>query len=309
MILFILLTSLIYVLIPDQAFAWGPGAHMDYALHALAHIATLAPLAKRVLKKYPDHFLYGNIAADIIFGKKYAGKDYHCHNWDVARPLLKSAKSDKQKAFMLGYLSHLSVDIIAHNFFVPYKIIRSYRAMTLRHTYWEMRYDTHMNPEVWGVLERLSKQNFEEHDQLLENGLKKALFSWKTNKKIFNSVMTLSRMKKWRQASILLTKNSKFAFEANHVQVYKKLCYASILDFLRHPESAKCFQADPSGHLKLLYARETVKSFRRLTRKKLLKDTDIESIMPLIQKRLKASIYRPAFLPDISDLFLAKEQL
>src|SRR5262249_46682641 len=117
MVLYGLFVLIVYLLLPATAYAWGPGAHMSYALYPLANAAVLAPSIRALLKKHAETFLYGTIAADIILGKKFAGELYHCHHWDVALPLLDRAEDDRERAFIYGYLGHLSVDTVAHNFF------------------------------------------------------------------------------------------------------------------------------------------------------------------------------------------------
>jgi len=299
MIWLALMVFLVNFLIPDTVYAWGPGAHIDYALNGLTHLATLAPFVKKLLAKYPKDFLYGNIAADIILGKKFAGELYHCHNWEVARPILDKAVHDNQRAFVLGYLSHLSVDIVSHNYFVPYKMIRSYETLTLRHTYWEMRYDIKMNPRAWDVLEELAQDKFLEHDKLLASTLKRALFSFKTTKRIFNSLMMLQRMKRWRRAAQILASNSQYVLTDLDVKEYKRLCHESMLDFLCHPDAAQCFGVDPSGKLKLLYAKETIKNLRHFTKNKLMNREQANQFIQLVKKKLKQGIYQPVELPEV----------
>lgn len=245
MLLYGLLVLFVYFLLPSTAHAWGPGAHLTYALHALANIAVLAPPIRSLLKKYPDTFLYGTIAADIILGKKFAGELYHCHNWEVAFKLLDRAKEEREQAFIYGYLGHLSVDTVAHNFYVPYKIIRSYEALTLRHTYWEMRFDLKMDSKVWKTLEEVAQQDYLELDHFLENSLKRSLFSFKTNKKIFDSLLLVQRMNKWRKAAELLTKVSSYELEDKEVQEFKQLCFEVLIEFFRICKKPACFMPTP----------------------------------------------------------------
>src|SRR5262249_48028331 len=192
--LYFLLVFVVYFFSSAVAHAWGPGAHLDYALYALSQAAVLAPAVRALLKRHPNDFLYGNLAADIVVGKKFAGELYHCHHWEVVLPLLDVAEDDRQRAFMYGYFTHLSVDTVAHNYFVPFKIIRSYEAYTLRHTYWEMRYDLHMPQKVWEIMKELAEGDYHRNDVLLARSLKKALFSFKTTKKIFDSLLLIQRM-------------------------------------------------------------------------------------------------------------------
>lgn len=301
MLLYGLFAAFVYFLLPAVAYAWGPGAHMSYALHALANLAVLAPALRSLLKKFPETFLYGTIAADIILGKKYAGELYHCHHWDVALPLLDRAESERERVFLYGYLSHLSVDTVAHNFFVPYHIIRSYETLTLRHTYWEMRFDLKMDPKVWTTLQEVAEGDYQELDRFLERSLKRTIFSFKTNKKIFDSLLLVQRMNKWRTAAELLAKRSEYELEDHDVREYKNLCHEVLVEFLQGPEQARVLRADPAGQLKLLYAKEMVKDLRSYTRKGLVSRTAARELLKEIKARLKDGIYKPVDLPVITD--------
>jgi len=301
MLIYGFLIALVYLLIPSDAYAWGPGAHMSYALHALANVDQFAASIQPLLSRFPDVFLYGTIAADIILGKKFAGELYHCHNWPIAFQLLKGAQSDRQKTFIYGYLGHLSVDTVAHNFYVPYKIIGSYEAMTLRHTYWEMRFDLKMDPKVWTTLEEVAGGDFTDLDEFLEKSLKRSIFSFKTNKNIFNSLLLIQRMNKWRRAAELLTKVSAYSLEEKEVREFKSLCHEVLLEFLSDPEKARVLKADPSGKLKLLYAKEMVKDLRSYTSRDLVGRTQAKDLIASIRAHLKDGIYQPVDLPVITD--------
>ncbi|MCE9625014.1 MAG: zinc dependent phospholipase C family protein [Deltaproteobacteria bacterium] len=301
MILYGVFAALVYFLLPASAFAWGPGAHISYALYALANAAVLAPPIRSLLKKFPETFLYGTIAADIIFGKKYAGELYHCHHWDVALPLLDRAETERERAFIYGYLGHLSVDTVAHNFYVPYKIIRSFETLTLRHTYWEMRFDLKMDPKVWKSLEDLGEGEYVELDRFLEKSLKRTIFSFKTNKKIFDSLMLVQRMNKWRGAAELLAKRSDYELEDRDVREYQGLCHEVLIEFLQGPEKARVLRADPAGQLKLLYAKEMVKDLRSYTRRGLISLPQAKGLVSEIKSQLKEGIYKPVDLPVITD--------
>ncbi len=302
MLYYFLFTFLIYFLLPADAFAWGPGAHMTYALHALGHLSLLAPPIGALLKKYSREFLYGTIAADIILGKKYAGDLYHCHHWDVALPLLQKAKKEREQAFVYGYLAHLSVDTVAHNYYVPFKIIRSYQTLTLRHTYWEMRFDEKMDPKVWATLEEVADGDYQDLDQFLEQSLKRSIFSFKTNKKIFNSLLILQRMKKWQSAAAVMAQRSSYELADEDVKTYQKLCCEVLVEFLHDPTQARVLQADPAGKLKLLYAKEMVQDLRSYTKRRLISPDQAKQLIGDIKLKLREGIYKPVDLPLITDV-------
>jgi hypothetical protein len=301
MILYGLLAFFVYFLLPEPAYAWGPGAHMTYALHALAQGAVLAPAIRAALKKFPDVFLYGTIAADIILGKKFAGDLYHCHHWDVALPLLDRCEDEREQAFVYGYLGHLSVDTVAHNFFVPYKIIRSFETVALRHTYWEMRFDLKMDPKVWEILEEVGRHDYTDLDRFLERSLKRTIFSFKTNKHIFDSLLLVQRANKWRRAAELLARNSEYKLAEQDVVQYRDLAQEVLVEFLRGPSEARVLRADPAGQLKLLYAKEMVKDLRSYTRRGLIGKARARELVAEIKDSLREGIYKPVDLPVITD--------
>jgi hypothetical protein len=220
----------------------------------------------------------------------------------VVLPLLETAEDDRQRAFMYGYFTHLSVDTVAHNYYVPFKIIRSYEAYTLRHTYWEMRYDLHMPHRVWEVMQELAQGDYHRNDVLLARSLKKALFSFKTTKRIFDSLLLIQRMKRWRHAAQLLAKRSNYELLEENVREYKNLCYDVAVDFLQNFDRSRALRADPTGKLKLLYAKEMVTKLRKFTGRKILSEQDAEKLICEIKKCLREGIYKPVELPDIYDV-------
>ncbi len=296
-----LLGFFVYFLLPSEALAWGPGAHMTYALHGLGIAATMSGALAPLLTKYSKEFLYGTIAADIIFGKKFAGDLYHCHHWDVALPLLEKSQTDEERAFIYGYLGHLAVDTVAHNYYVPYKIIYSYDARTLGHTYWEMRFDQKIDPKVWDVLTELAEADFTHLDSFLEKNLKRTLFNFTTNKKIFNSLLLVQRMRRWRKASDLLTRRSAYELSDVEARSFRQLCKEVLVEFLQNPSEARVLRADPSGNLKLLYAKELVRDLKRYRRRRLLDKAQASDLIKLVKKQLKNNLYQPGDLPLITD--------
>lgn len=291
----------VYLLLPQDAWAWGPGAHLNYALYAIAQTALLAPVVRNILKKYQKQFLYGTIAADIIFGKKFAGDLYHCHHWEVAMPLLEKTNNDEERAFIWGYLGHLAVDTVAHNYYVPQKIIASFKSLTLRHTYWEMRFDEKMDQKVWKYLAELAQEDYSHLDRFLEKNLKRTLFNFAINKKIFNSLILFQRMEKWQRASKLMARRSPHSLKDSEVRYCRGLCYDVLVEFLQDPESSRARQVDPSGKLKLLYAKEMVRDLRRYRRRQLLSASAADHFTETIKQKLRDNVYKPGDLPLITD--------
>ncbi len=116
----VLLTAMLCLaLVPSDAWAWTPGTHVFLGDLLLRHLALVPPSLGLLLRRHPDDFLYGSIAADTSIAKKYADVGRHCHHWPVGLEIHDRADTDALKAFALGYLAHLAADVVAHNWFVP----------------------------------------------------------------------------------------------------------------------------------------------------------------------------------------------
>lgn len=292
---FVYITFLLFLLSPENAFAWGPGTHLDISLEVLKNAALLLPAVKKLLEKYPDEFIYGSVSPDIIVGKKYAGAMHHCHNWSMGKLILEESKTDFERASAWGYLTHLAADTVAHNYFVPYKIIHSFPNRSLGHVYWEMRYDIHVPDESWLELEHVIRHNYTPFDHLLERVLKKTLFSFSTNKKIFNSILILHKMKQLRFGLRTYASASRWALRPENVKHYRALVMEVIWDFLKNPEKAKCLSADPSGQRKLLYANKVSKQLRKLIRSRKLDEKGANHFVAKIRESLFKSLFEPDY--------------
>src|SRR5512138_1268435 len=118
--------ALLVLLVPSEAQAWAPLAHLNFSAQALANLGVVQPGLRGVLQDFANEFLYGSLAADIVVGKNMARYLYHCHNWRVGFNVFKHAKAGGEQAFALGFLAHLAADTVAHNYFVPFKTVASY---------------------------------------------------------------------------------------------------------------------------------------------------------------------------------------
>jgi len=59
------------LLVPEPLGAWGPATHVALGEVLLNSLYLLPPALRLLLEKHPIQFLYGSVAADISFGKKY----------------------------------------------------------------------------------------------------------------------------------------------------------------------------------------------------------------------------------------------
>ena len=302
-LVYVIIALGVFLLIPNVAYAWGPGMHMQIAMTALANIAIAAPVIRKLMEKYPDDFMYGAVIPDIIVGKKYAGYMHHCHNWRIGHLILSEAKTDRQRAAAYGYLMHLAADIVAHNYYIPFKMIRSYKTRTLSHTYWEMRFDIGVPEKVWKQIGKIEDHVSEEFDLLLERVLRKTIFSFKTNKRIFSSILIIQKMRSVRDSLRLYADKSRWKMVEEKRQHYLDLTIEAALDFLVHPDSASVLEIDPTGISRLTYAKNLRRRMKNLLTRGILKEKQAEKLVELVQERLAVGLYRPNLvLPDITDV-------
>lgn len=301
---FVYLTFLAFtfLLIPDSAFAWGPGTHLDIAVTVLQNAAWCLPTIWKLIHAYPNEFIYGSVAPDIIFAKKYSGSLHHCHNWSIGRLILEEAKSDEEKAAAWGYLTHLAADCVAHNYLVPFKIIESFKHRALGHPYWEMRFDLHVPEKIWRELHHVIQKNYRPFDHLLSRVLQKTLFSFKTNKKIFNSILVLHRMKQLRFGLKTYAKASRWEVTKEEREHYRGLSLRIVREFLTDPGKAKCLKADPVGAIKLAYAIELGRALRRFVRRE-GSSLVVTKFIRTVQEKLHQNLFdNTAVLPGLEKI-------
>ena len=180
-----------FILVPSLAFAWGPLTHMYLGNEVLSYTSLIPAGILALLRKHKQDFLYGNLMADIILGKKYLPDDKSSHSWDVGLKLLDLAKSWPERAFAYGYLSHLAADSVAHEALTEEK-------GNMGHTWVEMKADSLIDKTYWLQTVLISKKVRKRSDLLLEQSLDRYIFSFKTNKRLYKSMVFLSFLNKKR---------------------------------------------------------------------------------------------------------------
>ncbi len=296
----IMIAALLLLLItPDHAFAWGAGFHLQLGSTVLNNLQALKPALATLLSEYPLDFLYGCIAADITIGKKFTTYLQHCHRWPVGLKVLHSAQSRKQEACAYGYLAHLAADTVAHNYFVPYKIMRSFSSLTMKHAYWEIRFENFIDKEIWEIGKKVSMENYRANDELLRKVLADTIFSFGTNKRIFNSILLLSRLEKWQAMLRTVSASSSYILEESDRQEYTALSEEAVFDYLNNREKSRYFFADPTGERALATAEILRKNLRILYKSG--KITRLQAIAQLeeLKPKLRQSICAPALLQQI----------
>ncbi|MFP6610347.1 MAG: zinc dependent phospholipase C family protein [Deltaproteobacteria bacterium] len=259
------------VAVPDVAWAWGPVSHMVHGSSVLANITSLPAGLQAVLGAHQDRYLYGCVGADIIQAKFYAKSiATHCHRWTVAWAFVERARTDGQRAFAWGYMTHLAADIISHNHFVPANLLRSFDKRTLGHAYWEARADSVQRRRHWQLVREVLLSDYGDCDTLVEEIVENTLFSFKTNKRIFDSLMAVSKLERWQLLVKNLAGRSRLPLSRHTVDRYNEACLRCALDLLGQGRNSFTQLEDPTGKDMLRRAIALRRRLRTLKRERRL---------------------------------------
>jgi len=225
---FILLLIFSFTLVPSLSFAWGPMTHMFLGNEIFAYAPLIPAGIFSLLRKYRQDYLYGNLMADSILGKKYLPQDKSSHSWDVGLRLLDQAQAWPEKAFAYGYLSHLAADTVAHG-------ILTEDTKNIEHAWLEMKADSMIHKAYWLQTLSFSRAVQRRNDLFLENTLDRYLFSFKTNKRIYKSMVFLS----------VLTRSRKRGLDRELIVQLHDESIARILDLLQNGTDAPVLDISP----------------------------------------------------------------
>ena len=245
------------VLVPDPAAAWGPATHIALGEATLGALYLLPPAIRAVLERYPLHFLYGSVAADISLAKKYVPEGRHCHNWDIGEEILHSAESERLQAVGYGYLAHLAADTVAHNYFVPRRLLLTSTTQALGHTYWEHRMDMHVGEDFLNLARHIVvDHDHSEADELFDDVLSRTLFSFNTNRRIFRGMIRFTGHERWQKVFQLFLASLRFDLPIPTVDRYFELAFDYLIGYLRDRGTAPAAALDPVGDLNLRLAKK-----------------------------------------------------
>ena len=261
-----LLWALAWIFVaPHEALAWGPGTHIAIGEAVLASLNLLPPAVRSLLERHSLPFLYGSVAADISFAKKYAPVGRHSHHWHVGKEILENAESDELRAVGLGYLSHLAADTIAHNYYVPRRLLLTSTTQAVGHTYWEHRMDVHLGKRFGArAREIVLLHDHSEADELFDRVLSRTLFSFRTNRRIFRGMIAVQDDDRWSQVFEEILRRSRFDLPTELRDQYVRLSFDYVMEHLADPDAARASQLDPIGEENLRLAKSVRQ--RTLTR-------------------------------------------
>lgn len=233
---FMLYMVIFFLLIPSPAFAWGPLTHI-YLGSEIYYFGSLLPVwLFNLLKRYRGDYLYGNLMADIILAKNLLPLEKNSHSWEVAFSLLESSRKSSEKAFSLGYISHLAADTAAHGIYT--------RRKNIKHTFIELRADSLIDRKYWVQARGIDRVIQYRNDRFLERSLDRVIFSFKTNKRIFKGVLFLSGLNKEKFGDFI-DRNLLIPVTKDDIKKLHEESLHRIIDVLRNGDRSAVLNKNP----------------------------------------------------------------
>jgi hypothetical protein len=260
-----LLWAVLWILMtPGEALAWGPATHIAIGEAVLSSLHLVPPAIKTLLERHRVPFLYGSVAADISFAKNFAAAGRHSHHWHIGEEILASADTEALRAVGFGYLSHLAADTVAHNLYIPRRLLMTRAAEGVGHAYWEHRMDVELGDRLTTRARSIVlRHNHQEADRLFDDVLSRTLFSFRTNRRLFRGMVAFQDDRRWHRVFAEVRRRTRHDLAPDRRDLYLRLAYGAVLDYLRHGAGARAYSQDPTGEARLKEARLLRREGRR----------------------------------------------
>lgn len=249
--------------LPSVALAWGPAVHLWIGDVLLQTAAASIPLVGALLRPYAREFLYGCLAPDFFVGKGSIGHYMHCHNWEAGRRLLDGAPGDRERAFALGYMTHLAADVIGHNYFVPNNLYRLFAAHKVGHVFFELHADNLLDHAYVDLADTLVAAPNVTCDALLKAVIPLGRVPFGAKKVLFTSWIALHNRTAMRALLYRFRSFSASLLRHDDVRDMIELSLALAYDMLVDPALPLLGRYDPIGADNLRLAMELRKASKR----------------------------------------------
>ena len=239
--------------------------------------------AQRVVEDYlasnnsaarPEQLLDDEVLAWLA---RVVGHDLHLYRDER---LVASSRRDLFAAHVEA--QRLPGDVYSHNEYVPVQLIVSYRARTLKHIYWEARFDAAQERDRCRLIRTVLGHRYPDCDRLVERVVERTLFSFRTNKRIFNSVMALQQYGQWQRMIRRLSERSRYPLPTSEVERFNTVCVDAIQDLLVRGQASACQLSDPTGRETLSRAESLRRKLRALRRRGRMTDAIDAEVRALV---------------------------
>jgi hypothetical protein len=250
----------------SDAWAWGPATHVKLASDLLGQLQLLPAGIAALLAANRKHYIFGNVAADVVFAKRLSRVRQFCHHWHTGFTILEGARSDAGVAFGLGYLSHLAADTVAHCKFLPRQMTVTRTTMPFGHLYWELRADSTIGPHYWQVLRDILDDVFAEHEASLSARLTDTFLPFSMNWRVFYQMNHLVSRRGWQRAMFRWSDVSRWQLSDQLMREYRAESLERMVDIVVNQRAAAVLHEDPNGNAALAYTRMQRRQLRQMAR-------------------------------------------
>jgi hypothetical protein len=250
----------------DEVLAWGPATHVKLASDLLGSLQLLPAAVAGVLALHRKDYLFGNIAADVVVAKRLSKVKQICHHWQTGFDMLEGARTDRGRAFAMGYLSHLAADTVAHGKFLPRQMTLTRSTMSFGHLYWELRADATIGPYYWEELRRILGDVFCEHEAMLCARLTDTFLPFSVNWRLFYRMNHFVTRRLLRRAMDSWYRVSRWDLSDQLMREYRAECLARMADVLARGRVSAVCNEDPNGNAALAYTRLQRRQLRQMAR-------------------------------------------
>jgi len=264
--LILVIASAALLVLPDIALAWGPATHVKIARDILSELQALSPALAALLARFARDFLFGNIAADVVFAKRLARIKQHCHQWSTAFEILDSAPTESGRAFACGYLAHLAADTVAHGKFLPRQVTLTGTTLSFGHIYWEMRADSAIGTHYWEQLRQILAHRYDQHETLLAQQLTQSVLPFRWNRAIFYRINRTVSRRGWIRTADAWYDRSRWELPDDILAEYRRESVDRAIDVLVSGRRSPVTHMDPNGTIALGHARIRRRQNRRMAR-------------------------------------------
>ncbi len=266
--IFLLVAALL--LVPSVAFAFGPVAHVDMALEILSSAGLVGGAVASLISRCRRQFVLGTLDPDRTLAKNRAPYEEHSHNWENALAEYDAAATDTEKARCLGRICHLAADTVAHNYFVPGKIVDCFDSRGAGHFYWEVRFDSRLR-DLRGLpgIDDFSfddlKFNSPREIRYLKNIIRPTVGTRGMNAMVTGLTMAVQKVGVYGAATRTIDRFSAAEFSDDEVMEIRSMAIQAQLSALRDisGRTANVFHLDPRGISCIGTSMDVRKSLRR----------------------------------------------
>ena len=264
------LTLIVIVVIlchENVALAWGPAAHISMGQSLLGQLSTMSAAVAAVLARDKIAYLYGIIAADVVFAKRLSRVKQSCHHWATAFRLLDRAESNRQQAFAYGYLSHLAADTVAHGLYVPHQVITTDMPMNIGHLYWELRADAVQNRAHWKTLEGMLRHDHDDHHERLSGELSGTFLPYELNRLVFDGLNTITSAEVFRRTLDVWGRYSSRPLPPPLMRYYHDESVMRMMAVLNEGDRCALLREDPNGTSAMMQVQVHRREWRKRRRR------------------------------------------